>query len=183
MLTLITLNALLALSPRDTTNVTTLSISLSLLLPLLLINLNKPLVLVVLVLALVTPARHPLARSLVVGKLLAALLVLAGGTGLLAELADTLLAGEQLPFRGGLGDGKRLVAREVDVRRWQGEKHTVRDGSLNLAGCQELVEEDLDAITGCGFQRVVQFLVRGELQGVGVVYEQVAQVECVGSGL
>lgn len=183
MLTLITLNALLALSSRHTTNVTTLGISLSLLLPLLLINLNKPLILVVLVLALVTPARHPLARSLVVDKLLAALLVLAGGTGLLAELADTLLAGEQLPFRGGLGDGKGLVAREVDVRRWQGEKYTVRDGSLNLAGCQELVEEDLDAIPGRGFQRVVQFLVRGELQRVGVVDEQVAQVECVGSGL
>lgn len=152
LLTLIALDALLTLSTRHTADRRSLSISFRFLLPLLLIDLNKPLVLVVLVLALVSPAREPLAGRLVVLQLLAALLVVAGSTGLLAELANALLAREQLPFRGRLRGRQGLVPREVDVGGGEGQENTVGHGGFDFAGCQELVEKNLHAIAGCRFQ-------------------------------
>ena len=127
-LTLITLDPLLPLSTRHTTNRTTLRSSILFLLPLLLINLNKPLVLVVLVLALISPAGHPLAARLIVLQLPAALLVHACCAGLLVVFADALLAREQLPFRGGFGCWQGLVPGQHDVWCWEGQEHTVFHG-------------------------------------------------------
>lgn len=182
LLTLIALNPLLPLSATHSTNRPTLSSSILLLLPFALINFHKPLVVVVLVLALVSPLGNPLARSLVVDELLAALLVRQCGAGLAAELANTLLAREQLPLGRRFGRGQGLEPREVGVRGRQAEQDAVLSGRGDVAGCEQLVQEALGAVAGRGLQGAVQ-LAGSDLQWVRVVNCQVAQVESVGGGL
>lgn len=63
------------------------------LLPVLLLHLNQPLI-ISLILALIPPARHPLARFLIVDQLLPALLIRKRSTRLVVVLADALLARE-----------------------------------------------------------------------------------------
>lgn len=124
---LITLNPLLTLRPRHTTDRATLLSSALFLLPILLGNLDKPLVLVGLVLALVAPPRHPFASRLVIHQLLAALFVCQRSTRSGAELADALLTGEELPFSRGLGGWQGLVAWKSGVGGREAQKNAVLD--------------------------------------------------------
>lgn len=138
-LPLIPLNPLLPLRPGHPPYRTPLSSSILLLLPILLRNLNSPLIILRLILPLIPPPRHPLARRLVINKLLAPFLVRQRAARLRAVLADTLLAGKQLPFCGWLGCRQRLVPGEFGLRGWQGEEDAVGGGGGDWAGCEQLV--------------------------------------------
>jgi len=182
-LALIALDFLLPLSTAHTTDRATLRRSLLLLLPFTLIHLHKPLLVIILVLALVSPLGHPLARSLVVHKLLAALLVGQRGTRLTAVLANALLACEQLPFGRRLRGRKRLESGQSDVRRRQTEQDAVLCGRGDVACREQLVQQALGAVAGSVFKGTVQRLALGKLQGVRVVNREMTQVEGVGSRL
>lgn len=180
---LIALDPLLPLSTAHTTDRASLCGGILLLLPFTLINLHKPLVVVVLVLSLVTPLGHPLARGLVVNQLLATLLVGQRGTGLAAELANTLLACEQLPLGRGLGCREGLETGQCGVRCGQAKQDAVLRGRGDVACCEELVQQALGAVAGSGLQGAVERLALGNLQRVRVIDRQVAQVEGVGCRL
>ena len=135
---------------------------------LLLVNLDQPVILTILVLALVAPLGNPLALGLVVDQVAVALLLL-----------DALLGGKLFPFGGLLGGGNRLLTRERCGWRGKDQMYAFR-GGLYLAGRQELVDECLGGIAGCGFKR---FFVGAGGNGVGVICEQVSQVKCKRCGL
>ena len=65
-------------------------------------------------------------------------------------------------------------------RRREGEQHALLRGGGDGAGGYELVEEGLDAVAGGGLEGGVEMLVAGEFEGVGVIGEQMAQVEGIG---
>lgn len=143
-------------------------VRLARLLLLLLVDLDKPVVLAVLVLALVAPLGHPLAGRFFVDHLAVALLVL-----------DALLGGEALPFSGLLGCGDGLLAGQWGRGRGEDEVHALAVG-LDLAGGEQLVYEGLCGVAGGGGEN----LFRGSGgHGIGVVGEEVAQVEGEGRGL
>lgn len=123
-------------------------------------------------LALVSPRLLPLARALV--ELLALHAPLLPGLGL-----DALLGGELLPLGRLLGGRQRLLTRERRGDRGQVEQDALL-GRLQGQGGQQLVDEGLGAVAGGLGQAVLQ--VDGSVgggQGVGVVGEQEAEVECV----
>ena len=133
-----------------------------------LIHLDKPVVLAVLVLALVAPLGHPFTARVVVDKLAVALLVL-----------DALLGGKTLPFGSLFDGGNGLFAGKWGAGGGEDEVHAF-SGGLYLAGREQLVYEGLGGVAGGGAQDLF-VCVGGD--GVGVVREQVAEVECEGSGL
>jgi hypothetical protein len=135
---------------------------------LLLIHLNKPVVLALLVLALVAPLGDPLACRLIVDQLAVALLVL-----------DALLGGKALPLGRLLGGGDGLLAGQRRGGYGQDKVDAFRVG-LDLAGGEQLVYEGLRGVAGgCGEDF---FRGRGG-DGIGVVGEEIAEVECEGGGL
>ena len=139
---------------------------------LLLVNLNQPVILAILVLALVTVLGHPLARSLVEDQLSIALLVL-----------DALLGGKLLPLGLGLFLGHALLAGQVGGRCRQAEGDAGAVVGFCDGACgEELVDEGLGAVAGGVFD--VGFLnLAHDGKRIGVVAEEVAQVEGVGNGL
>jgi hypothetical protein len=164
LLPLIPPHAVLALSPAVRTRI----VRLARLLLLLLVDLDKPVVLAVLVLALVAPLGDPLALRVVVDQVTVALLVL-----------DALLGGKALPLGGLLGGGDGLLAGKSGGRRGQNEVHALRVG-FDLASREQLVDQGLRGVAGgCG----EGCFVGGDGNGVGVVGEEVAEVECEGRGL
>lgn len=139
---------------------------------LLRVNLDQPVVLALLVQALVTPLALPLARLLVVGQVAALL------PGL---CLDALLGGEALPLGRRLGLGHGFLAGQAGGGRGQRQEDAVA-GGLERAGGEELVDERLGAVAG----DLGEGLVDGgavEDDGVGVLGEEVAEVEGVGRGL
>lgn len=135
---------------------------------LLLVNLDQPLVVAILVLALVAPLGHPLAAGIVVDHLALALLVL-----------DTLLGGKALPFGRLLGFGNGLLAGKRRRGCRKDKVHAFR-GRFDLTGGQELVDESLRGIAGCGAKGL---FTRVGGDGVGVVGEEIAKVEGKGRWL
>lgn len=168
-LPLIALDLLHALSPPISPNAGAL-FPRSLLLG---IHLDQPVVLALLVQALVSPLALPLARLLIVRQV-AALLPRLG--------LDALLGGEALPLGRRLGLGHGLLARQAGGGRGQRQQDAVA-GGLQRAGGEELVDERLGAVAGEFGEGLVDGGGVGEDDGVGVLGEEVAEVEGVGRGL
>jgi hypothetical protein len=163
LLPLVPLHPVLALSPAVRPRV----VRLARLLLLLLVDLDQPVVLAVLVLALVAPLGHPFASRFVVHQLAVALLVL-----------DALLRGEELPLGLLFRSGQLLLAGKGRGWAGQDEVDAFRVG-LDLACGEKLVYEGLRCVAGGCAERL---FIRG-FDGVGVVGEEVAEIECEGCGL